>query len=79
MSTKPLRVPQLPTPGIVTVTPVPDGSVIDHDSRTVALPPIVTALGDAEKLLMVGAGHAVAVTVVWAELEEPQPVVTFSV
>ena len=64
MSTNPFRVPQLPTPGIVTVTPVPDGSVMDHDNRTVALPPIVTALGDAENVFMVGAGHAVAVTVV---------------
>ena len=79
MSTNPLSEAQLPTPGIVTLTPLPEGSVIDHESRTVAPPPIVTAFGEAEKLLMVGAGQALAVTVTWAERDPPHPAVAISV
>lgn len=72
ISTKPLVVNQVPIPGILMVTPVPEGSLTDQDNRTVEFPPIVTALGDAENELMVGGGQGLTVTVVWAELGGPQ-------
>jgi hypothetical protein len=44
---------------------------MDHDKRTVWCPPIRTLLGLAEKLVIVGEGHAVTVTVVWVDDGEP--------
>ena len=79
MSTKPFGFPNVPIPGIETVTPVPDGSVMDHARRTVALPPIQTAFGVAVKELIPGAGHAVAVTVLCALAELPHPLFAISV
>jgi hypothetical protein len=64
MSTKPLGVVHVPIPGSVIVTPVPEGSLTDHDNLTVALPPIVTALGEAVKARIVGGGHGLTLTVV---------------
>ena len=64
---------------MVMLIPVPDESVIDHWSRTITLPPIVTVLGDAVNELMVGAGQALAVTVVCAELVAPHPDLAFNV
>jgi hypothetical protein len=73
MSTKPFGFPKVPTPGTVIVTPVPEGSLTDHDSRTVRLPPINTEEGLAVKEAIVGAGHEIAVTVVCAVDWFPQP------
>lgn len=79
MSTKPEVVKKVPTPLILTVTPVPDVSVTFHDSRTVWLPPTVTLLGFAEKELIVGGGHDVAVIVTWAVANASQAFWTNSV
>jgi hypothetical protein len=46
------------------INPVLEGSLTDHDSRTVALPPIKTLLGLALNEFIVGGGQAMAVTVV---------------
>ena len=78
ISTKPLGVVHVPIPGIVMVTPVPEGSLTDHDNLTVLLPPIVTTLGDAENALIVGGGHGFAVTVIVVEDWPPQPAVAIS-
>ena len=61
--TEPLGAAQVPTPGIVMLTPVPELSVTDQDKVTVAVPPIVTDDGDAVNEFMVGAGHAFTLTV----------------
>lgn len=79
MSTKPFGLPNVPIPGIDTVTPVPDGSVIDQARRTVAFPPIQTAFGVAVKDAIPGAGHAVAVTVLCALAELPHPLLAIRV
>jgi hypothetical protein len=79
MSTNPEAVPNVPTPAIVTVIPVPEFSVIFHESLTVCPPPIVTFAGEAENELIVGAGHVLAVTVVCLEEDAPQPTVAVSV
>ncbi len=76
MSTKPAAVAQVPRPAIETVMPVPELSVMFQDKRTIWFPPTVTELGFAEKLLMVGAGQELAVTVVCAVDVVPQPLVT---
>lgn len=68
ISTKPVGLAKVPTPGIKSISPVPDGSLTDHDKRTVALPPIKTLLGLAVKEFIWGGGQDVAVTVVWAVL-----------
>jgi hypothetical protein len=54
------------------VTPVPNGSEIDHCNRTITFPPTVTLDGVAVKLLMPGAGQLLAVTVVVAVDWAPQ-------
>jgi len=64
ISTNPDVPDHVPMPAIDTVTPVPDGSVSDHDRRTVCAPPIVTELGVAVKKLIPGAKQELAVTVV---------------
>lgn len=63
ISTKPLAPAKVPTPEIVTLTPLPDVSLIDHARRTIWLPPIRTDDGVAVNDVMLGAGHAVTVTV----------------
>lgn len=78
MSTNPLG-PNVPIPAIVTVTPVPELSITDHDKRTVWVPPIVTLPGLAEKELIVGGGHGLAVTVVCDVACAPQPTVAVNV
>ena len=55
--------PKVPTPGMVTVTPVPLLSVVDHDSVTLLLPPLKTDEGETLKKFIVGAGHGTTVTV----------------
>jgi len=67
---------QVPRPAIETVTPVPELSVMFQDKRTIWFPPKVTELGEAEKLLIVGAGQEFAVTVVCAVLVVLHPFVT---
>lgn len=79
ISTKPLLGSPLATPAIVTLTPVPELSTAFQDKRTVWPPPIVTLLGDAEKLVIVGAAHAVAFTVACAEDVAPHPAVALNV
>ncbi len=64
---------------IETLSPVPELSVTFHDMRTVCPPPVKTLLGEVLKELTVGGGQDVAVTVVWADDEEPQPTVAFRV
>src|ERR1700682_2295522 len=54
MSTKPLGLAKVPTPGILMVSPVPDGSLTDHDSLTNRFPPIKTELGFEVKELIAG-------------------------
>ena len=61
--TEPVAADQLPTPGMVMVTPVPDVSETDHDRVTLAVPPLTTEDGLAEKLLIVGAGQGRTLTV----------------
>jgi hypothetical protein len=78
ISTNPLG-PKVPIPEIETLTPVPELSVTFQDKRTVWPPPIVTLAGEAEKLLIVGAAHATAVTVACAEDVAPQPEVALRV
>ena len=73
ISTKPVGLVNVPTPGIAIERPFPDGSVTFQAKRTVAAPPCVTALGVAVKELMVGAGQGLTVTVVCAVLVAPQP------
>ena len=75
ISTNPDVPGNVPIPAIDTVTPVPDGSVVDHDRRTVCDPPLVTTLGLALKALIPGAKQEVAVTVVWAVEVAPHPAV----
>jgi len=73
MSIKKLGFEKVPTPGIEIVTPVPNGSEIDHCSRTITLPPTVTLDGVAVKLLITGAGQLLAVTVTLAFDCAPHP------
>jgi hypothetical protein len=79
MSTKPFGFAKVPTPGIVIVTPLPDGSLMFHESLTVALPPIQTDPGEAVNELMTGDGQALAVTVLCAVAELPQPLLAVRV
>jgi hypothetical protein len=79
MSTNPVAVVHVPIPWIVTVRPLPDGSEIFHDRRTVWLAPIVTAFGEALKLLITGGGQLFTVTVVCAVAWAPHPAVAASV
>jgi len=72
MSTNPLG-PKVPIPEIETLTPLPLGSLTDHDRRTVALLPAITDEGAAENELIVGGGQAPAVTVVVAVDCAPHP------
>lgn len=72
-------VKNVPTPLILTVSPVPEVSVIFHASLTVWLPPTVTLFGFAEKELIVGGGQADAWIVTWAVESVPQLVVTINV
>ena len=53
---------QLPTPGIVIVTPVPDVSATDHDNVTLFIPPTVTEDGFAVNELIAGAGQGSTLT-----------------
>lgn len=69
----------MPTPGIVAVTPVPEGSLMDHDKRTIWCPPIKTLPGFAVKLVMVGDGQASTATVVCADEGDPQADVAVNV
>jgi len=73
ISTKPVGLAKVPTPGTDSVTPVPEGSLTDHDKRTVALPPIKTLLGLTLNEFICGGGQDVAVTVVCAVVWFPQP------
>ena len=77
MSIKPTG-PKLPSPEILTLTPVPEVSVTFHDKRTVAAPPIVTLEGFATNELIVGAWQAAAVTVAVALDCAPQPAVAIN-
>jgi len=70
--TEPVGADQLPTPGIVTVNPVPLDSEILHDSVTFAVPPEMTDEGFAVNELIVGAGQGSTVTVAdWLKEQEP--------
>lgn len=78
MSMNPLG-PNVPTPAITAVTPVPDGSLTDHDKRTVPLLPAITEDGAEVNEFMTGGGQAFAVTVVVAVDWAPHPARAVSV
>ena len=63
MSTKLFGFVNVPTPGMVIITPVPEVSLMDHARRTMLLPPRSTAFGVAVKDMICGAGQPVTVTV----------------
>ena len=74
MSTKLLGFVNVPAPGMVIVTPVPEVSLMDHARRTMLLPPISTAFGVAVKDMICGAGHAATLTVMnWSTSHDPLP------
>ena len=68
-----------PIPEIETLTPVPEGSLTFHDNRTVELLPAITEAGEAENVLIAGAGQALALTVVVAVDCPPHPARAVSV
>ncbi len=78
--TEPAGAAHVPTPGIVTVTPVPLLSVVDHDSVTFPPAPLITVEGLATNELIVGAGHGVTLTVAnWLKLHDPFALTAVSV
>jgi len=73
MVTDPVGDVQLPTPGIVTVSPVPELSDVTHDKVIFPPAPLKTDDGLTVNELIVGVGQAFTVTVVAATFCDPQP------
>ena len=73
ISTNPLVVKNVPTPDpILTVTPVPDVSLMFQASRIISFPPISTVDGVAVKESTCGAGQLATVIVTkLSTLQEP--------
>lgn len=74
ISTKVLGFVNVPAPGMVIVTPVPEVSLMDHERRTIWLPPMATEFGAAMKETICGVGHAATLTVMnWSTSHDPLP------